>query len=385
MKEYCMTAYDPTRTPPADPAPARSSTPAPAPPRDPMQPYGKVFAWVAIALVAGGLLWLLSSMLLPFVIALILSYFLDPVVRALTRRGLSRVVAALMVALLTFGTLLAVVGGMVPLVLAQGSELMGMLPDSWAQAEDQLEDTIPDVVEDRFAGVGDLVSRALGTLRDTLPNLAEQMAGSVSGLISVLMFWVVMPVVTVYLLMDWPRLIAAVDSLLPRPQAPTLRGLARDMDAALAGYIRGQVMVCSILIGYYSVALSLVGLPFAIVVGVVTGAVSFIPYVGMFIGTSLGVGIAAWQFWGDPGWIAAVVAIYALGLFAESEVLVPRLVGDAVNLHPVWLIFAVIAFGTLLGFVGALIAVPLAAATGVVVRFGVHRYWQSTLYRGGAR
>ncbi|MGY6703473.1 AI-2E family transporter [Roseinatronobacter sp.] len=133
-----------------------------------------------------------------------------------------------------------------------------------------------------------------------------------------------------------------------------------------------------------SVALSLVGLPFAIAVGAVTGAVSFIPYIGMFIGTSLGVGIAIWQFWGDPVWIFAVAAIYGLGLFAESEVLVPRLVGDAVNLHPVWLIFAVIAFGTVFGFVGALIAVPLAAATGVIVRFAVQRYKQSSLYQGGA-
>lgn len=351
---------------------------------NPMHPYRKFFAWVGIALVAGGVLWLLSSMLLPFVIALILAYFLDPAVRAMTRRGLSRVAAALIVATLTFGTLLTLVGGMVPLAFAQGAELMGMLPDSWAEAEEQLEDTIPDAVEDRFAGVGDLVGQALETLRGTLPDITEKMAGSVSGLVSVLMFWVVMPVVTVYLLIDWPRLIASVDSLLPRPQAPTLRGLARDIDAALAGYIRGQVMVCSILIVYYSVALSLVGLPFAIAVGAVTGAVSFIPYLGMFIGTSLGVGIAIWQFWGDPVWIMAVVAIYGLGLFAESEVLVPRLVGDAVNLHPVWLIFAVIAFGTVFGFVGALIAVPLAAATGVIVRFAVQRYRQSSLYQGGA-
>ncbi|MFN7002251.1 MAG: AI-2E family transporter [Roseinatronobacter sp.] len=348
----------------------------------PMLIYWKAFAWTGLALLFGLAVWLLSPMLLPFVMALIIAYFLDPIVSRLTRWGLSRVASALLVAVLSFGTLLAAVAVLVPVVVSQGSALLDSLPQSLDEAESELAEILPETVREYLDSAEPILHRILAAVQEAGQGLAGSLAQGVSGLISVVLFWVVMPVVTVYLLIDWQRLIKAADDLLPRPSAPKLREIAADIDGTLSAYIRGQALVCVILMGYYSFALSLVGLPFAIVVGAVTGAVSFIPYIGMFIGTSLGVGIALWQFWGDPGWIVAVIGIYALGLFVESEILVPRMVGAAVNLHPVWMIFAVIAFGTLFGFVGALIAVPLAAVAGVIARHLTEHYRKSTLYRG---
>ena len=363
-------------------SPPESGPPRPQAAGDPMLIYWKVLAWAAIIAGFGVLLWLLSPMLLPFVIAFVLAYFLDPPVRALTGRGLPRVAAALVVSVVTFGTLIGLIGLAVPFAIAEGRALIEALPESWEDAEAIAETHLPGEVADQIGDVREVAQMGLEGFRDNLRDTMGNLAQGVSGLISVVLFWVVMPVVTVYLLIDWPRLIATVDRHLPRPAAPDMRRLAVEIDATLSGYIRGQALVCAILIVYYVAALTAVGLPFSIAVGVITGAISFIPYIGMFIGTALGMGVAVWQFWGDPVWIFAVAAIYALGIFSETEILVPRLVGEAINLHPVWLIFAVIAFGTLFGFVGALVAVPLAAVAGVLARYGAARYRESTLYHG---
>ena len=373
----------PETSPP--PALRPKEQPDAAVPANPMVIYWKVFAWAGLLILAGGLIWLLSPVLLPFIIAFVLAYFLDPVVGRLVDWGLKRVWAGLLVATVTFGTIIVMIGLAVPFVVSEATALLDTLPDSREDAEDAARDNLPDVVTEQFDDIEGMAQDGFERLRDNLQNAVGGLAMGVSGIISVVKFWVVMPVVTVYLLIDWPRLIAQVDRHLPRPSAPALRDLAREIDATLSGYIRGQSVVCAILMGYYATALTLVGLPFAIAVGVLTGAVSFIPYVGMFIGTGLGIGVAIWQFWGDPVWIGAVAAIYAVGLIVESEVLVPRLVGDAVNLHPVWLIFAVLAFGTIFGFVGALLAVPLAAAAGVVARALLARYRDSALYKGRIR
>jgi len=189
-------------------------------------------------------------------------------------------------------------------------------------------------------------------------------------------------VVTFYLLLDWDRMVAQVDRLLPRDHAPAIRELARDIDRALAAFIRGQGTVCLILGTYYAIALMLVGLQFGLVVGFVAGLISFIPYVGALVGGALAFGLALFQFWGEWVWLGAVAAIFFAGQFFEGNVLTPKLVGGSIGLHPVWLIFSLSAFGTLFGFVGLLIAVPVAAAIGVVIRFALGRYSDSKLYQG---
>lgn len=202
------------------------------------------------------------------------------------------------------------------------------------------------------------------------------------SLFNVVMLLVLVPVITFYLLMDWDRMVAEVDKLLPRDHAPVIRRLASDIDRTLASFIRGQGTVCLILGTFYAVGLMLVGLKFGLVAGALAGALTFIPYVGAIVGGLLSIGLALFQFWGEWQWIIAVAAIFAVGQFVEGNILTPNLVGSSVGLHPVWLIFALSAFGTLFGFVGMLVAVPVAAALGVIARFAIERYHDSRLYRG---
>jgi predicted PurR-regulated permease PerM len=200
---------------------------------------------------------------------------------------------------------------------------------------------------------------------------------AVIGAVSIV---VVTPVVAFYLLYDWDRMLARLDALLPRQHADTIRALGRDVDKAIAGFIRGQGAVCLILGLFYAIALSAVGLNFGFLIGSVAGVISFIPYVGSIVGFFLSVGVALVQFWPDWIWILAVAGIFAVGQFLEGNILQPRLVGSSIGVHPVWLMFALFAFGSLFGFVGVLLAVPVTAAIGVLVRFAVERYRMSGFY-----
>jgi predicted PurR-regulated permease PerM len=203
-------------------------------------------------------------------------------------------------------------------------------------------------------------------------------------LISVFSLIVVTPVVAFYLLYDWERMIATVDGWVPLPQRETVRALAREIDLAIAGFLRGQIGVCLILGSFYAVALTVAGLNFGLLIGLVSGLISFVPYIGSMSGLVVSTGVAVAQFWPDWSSIFVVIGIFFVGQFVEGYILSPKLVGESVGLHPVWLMFALFAFGYLFGFVGMLLAVPLAAAIGVIARFALARYRASPLYTGEA-
>ena len=321
-----------------------------------MPRLGFTLAWAAIAIGAGLILWTLGDVLLPFMVGAAIAYFIDPAVRRLQVFGLSRLLATLCMMLLLFGILTIVL--------------------FW------LGDTLGDDEEDEDGMVQQFLADAGEALRDNAQTLAMGLLSGISALINLVLFWVVMPVVAFYLLMDWPRLITAIDDQLPRDQLRTIRSLATEIDKTMSGFVRGEVIVVSVLMAYYSLTLTVIGLSYGLVIGLVAGLVSFIPYIGAFVGGSLMVGFALYQFWGDPFWIGAVLAILLVGQFTESQILVPRLVGGSVNLHPVWLIFAIMAFGSLFGLIGVMVAVPVAAALGVLIRFALARYRESRLYRG---
>ena len=200
--------------------------------------------------------------------------------------------------------------------------------------------------------------------------------------VNMLMLVVIVPVVSVYLLLDWDRMIANIDELLPRDHAPVVRQLASEIDRTLSSFVRGMGTVCLILGIYYAGALMLVGLQFGLVVGFVAGMVTFIPYLGALIGGVLAIGLALFQFWGEWTQVGLVAGIFIVGQVVEGNFLTPRLVGNSVGLHPVWLLLSLSVFGALFGFVGLLIAVPVTAALGVLARFGVRQYLQSKLYTG---
>ena len=327
------------------------------------------------------LVWALGAVLLPFLVGGALAYFLDPVADKLQKLGLSRVAATSVILLSAVLVIVLLVLSVIPELVKQLTALINAAPD--------IARGLQTVLVERFPQLSDETS----TIRQTLAEigsaiqarggaLAQGLLSSALGLISALVFLLVVPVVTFYLLMDWDRMIARVDSLLPRDQAPVVRKLAREINAVLAAFVRGQLSVCLALGTFYSAALMLAGLQFGLIVGAIAGAITFIPYIGSLVGGALAIGLALYQFWGDWLSIGIIAAIFALGQFLEGNVLTPKLVGKSVGLHPVWLLFALSAFGSVFGFVGLLIAVPVAASLGVLTRFAIAQYHVSLLYKG---
>ncbi|MGY6549386.1 MAG: AI-2E family transporter [Roseinatronobacter sp.] len=339
--------------------------------------------WAIAALGFAVVLWLLAPALLPFVTGAAIAYFLNPVVARLIARGMSRPLAVSLLMSAVVGTLILALLLVIPAVVAQAVQLTEAAPDLLRGFQRTVIDRLP-----QGAAVEETMRETMGTMgeaiRDRGAALAEGVWRSMSSLISAMIFLVVAPVVAFYLLLDWPRVVAGVDDLLPRHHAPVIRNLAREIDEAIAGFVRGQVTVCLILAAYYATTLGLVGLNFGLAIGVVAGLISFIPYIGALVGGALAIGVALWQFWGMPAHILMVVAVFGIGQILEGNVLVPRIVGNSIKLHPVWLLFAVSCFGMLFGFTGMLIAVPLAASVGVLVRFGLAQYRASPLYAPGA-
>jgi predicted PurR-regulated permease PerM len=267
----------------------------------------------------------------------------------------------------------------IPTIVTQMVDFSQAAPELFNRLQAFVAERFPDIAqfEERLA---DSLSSLGEAIRERGAALAQGVLRSVTGLVGVLVFMVVTPVVAFYLLLDWPRLVQQIDDLLPREHASTIRELGGQIDESIAGFVRGQVTVCFILAAYYATALGLVGLQFGLAIGVTAGLISFIPYIGAILGGALAIGVALWQFWGSPVDIGLVLAIFAFGQVLEGNILVPRIVGNSVRLHPVWLLFAVSAFGAFMGFTGMLIAVPLAASIGVLVRFAVSQYMQSRLY-----
>lgn len=231
-----------------------------------------------------------------------------------------------------------------------------------------------------------VLRRSLGSVGESIQSRGGQFLNSalasVSSLVNVALLFVIVPVVSFYLLLDWDRIVGKIDELLPRDHAPTIRQLAKDIDNTLAGFVRGMGTVCLVLGTYYAIALMLVGLQFGLVVGFVAGLITFIPYIGALIGGALAIGLGLFQFWGDWVSLGLVAGIFAVGQMIEGNVLTPKLVGSSVGLHPVWLLIALSVFGSLFGFIGMLVAVPVAAVMGVVIRYIMGQYKTGRLYKG---
>lgn len=337
--------------------------------------------WSIAAAVLMIVLWFLGNVLLPFILGGAIAYFLDPLADRLERLGLSRIAATGVIAIFGMLTFVLLALLVIPTLVNQTVALIETAPQLFRDLTSFLNERFPSLLED-----GSTLRQSLQTVGDTIRDrggqLLETALTSAASLINVIVLLVVVPVVSVYLLLDWDRMVARIDDLLPRDHAPTIRRLARDIDETLASFIRGMGTVCLILGTYYAVALMLAGLQFGLVVGFIAGLLTFIPYLGALLGGALAIGLALFQFWGDWVSIAIVGGIFAAGQVIEGNVLTPKLVGDSVGLHPVWLILALSVFGAIFGFVGMLVAVPVAAALGVIARFAVEQYKHSLLYRG---
>jgi predicted PurR-regulated permease PerM len=329
------------------------------------------------------MLWLLGSTLLPFLLGAGIAYFLDPLADRLQRLGLSRVWSTSVIAVSAILAFVAVLVLAVPALVEQIQGLAAALPDYVNQLLTFLGQRYPDLFGENSPLIRNLSDFETMLREGGMTVLNQVLAGSLK-LIDFLILMVVTPVVAFYLLHDWDRMRAKINAMLPRQHGSTIRRLAREIDVVLAGFVRGQITVCLILGVFYAVALMAIGLQFGFLVGIVAGLVSFIPYVGSIVGMVLSIGIALFQFWDDKFWIIVTAGIFFFGQFIEGNVLSPNLIGKSVGLHPVWLILALSVFGTLFGFTGLLVAVPVAAALGVIGRFLLDQYRASALYTGQA-
>lgn len=337
--------------------------------------------WGVATAVFLAALWFLGDVILPFVLGGAIAYFLDPVADRLENMGCSRAAATTIITLVAVVIFVIMVLAVVPTLISQATNLISIAPQLASDLQTFLIERFPSILEPDSAAAQALA--ALGqTVQDKGGQLLQTALTSAASLLNVAVLLVIVPVVAFYLLYDWDNMIAKVDELLPRDHAPVIRRLAGQVDQTLASFVRGMGTVCLVLGTYYAVALMLVGLQFGLVVGFIAGLITFIPYVGALVGGALAIGLALFQFWGDWLAIGMVAGIFGIGQVMEGNVLTPKLVGSSVGLHPVWLIFALSVFGALFGFVGMLVAVPVAASIGVLVRYAAEQYKASRLYKG---
>lgn len=337
--------------------------------------------WGVAAVVFAVVLYALGNVLLPFVLGAAIAYMIDPIADRLEAWGMSRAgatAAITVAALLVFLLLLVVV---VPTLIGQMLDLAQVLPQLIRDARAFAAEHFPTIFEEN-SRIQQAVASFMQTLQSRAIELLQSVLGGAASFLNIIILLVIVPVVAVYLLLDWDRMIERIDELLPRDHQPVIRHIASEIDKVMHSFVHGMGTVCLILGTYYAVALMLVGLNFGLAVGFIAGLVTFIPYLGALIGGALAIGLALFQFWGDWVSIGLVAGIFVLGQIAEGNYLTPKLVGSSVGLHPVWLLLALSVFGALFGFVGMLVAVPVAAALGVVARFLTGQYLNSRLYQG---
>ena len=346
----------------------------------------QVLFWGLCFVLFVAFLAVFSSILLPFLAGMALAYFLDPVADWLERRGLSRLMATIVILIAFVVVFVLALVIIIPIIASQAADFIQRVPGYTTKLQELLLDAnsrlVPDWLTSQMGSIKQNAMKILEQGAGFVVTLFQQIWSSGVALLDIISLLVVTPVVAFYMLLDWDHMVEKVDSWVPRDHVETVREIAREMDKTIAGFIRGQGSLCVILGLYYGILLSLVGLNFGLLIGLFAGMISFIPYVGSMVGLVLAVSVALVQFWPDYVDIGLVLAVFFSGQFLEGNILQPRLVGKSVGLHPVWLMFALLAFGALFGFVGLLIAVPAAAAIGVLVRFGIGRYLQSALYRG---
>jgi len=351
---------------------------------DPVSPriYRTLF-WLGLLLLAILALGLVQGILMPFATGFALAYVLAPGVGRLESYGVRRGLASLVILIAFVLALALLLVILVPLVQGQIVQLITKVPSlvRWSQDEVGkwlvlLQERLP---ADDVGKVRDLIGAKLAEAITWIAGLVQGLLTSSLAILNILSLVIVTPIVTFFLLRDWEEMVALIDSYLPRQSVETVRGQARLVSDTLVGFIHGQALVCLILAVYYGISLTLAGLESGLALGMLIGALAIIPMLGVTTGLILALGLAASQY-GSWTEVLLVGGIFAIGQSVEANILTPKLVGDRIHLHPVWVIFALFAGGTLFGFAGILVAVPAAAVIGVLARFALAQYRQSSLY-----
>jgi len=352
-----------------------------------MTPTRQVLFWI-LGLVAFGLLIrVFSPVLLPFVAGFAIAYFFDPVVDKLGTVRLNRTWATSLVLLLFFLFFVLAVFLLVPVLEKQVADFSAKLPKLLEAAQARLTAFIARLSAELSPGDLERIKSAAGGFAGDAFKFVGRVLGNLwsGGLafFNLLSLVFITPIVAFYILRDWPLILKTLDSWLPRDHAPTIRSLVLEADEMVSGFVRGMGAVCFILAVFYGLALSLIGLDFGLVIGIGAGLISFVPFVGAIAGFVVAVGMALFQYseWGP---IVMVAGVFVAGQVLEGNFLTPTLVGGRIRLHPVWIMFALLAGGTIAGFVGVLLSVPVAAVIGVLVRFLAKQYVASSIYQGRA-
>ncbi len=339
--------------------------------------------WLVLFTLFCTAVYVLRSVLLPFVAGIIIGYLLDPLTTKFTKWGLNRTLSTFLVLVLVVIILVPSLILLVGVIDDQLGRFISVVPQYIGSLIKKVEPIIIEL-QARFPSLE--ADKIKEYIRGNMINGLKLAGGVFRSLITggfaffnLLSLLLITPVVAFYMLRDWNKFINKVNSLLPRNSKASIRKQAKEIDQTLAGFIRGQLSVCVILGTYYSVGLYFVGLELGVLVGFIAGIISFIPYVGSIVGFLISIGIAFAQF-DSVMPILQVVIVFAIGQFIEDNFLTPKLVGDNVGLHPVWVMFALLAGGVLLGFLGLMIAVPVAAIIGVLIRHAIDNYKKSNLY-----
>ncbi len=342
--------------------------------------------WLVAAAATLTLLWLLGGILLPFVVGAAVAFFLNPLADRLAHTGMGHTAAAALIIIAAALVLVAMLLVLGPLIIDQLRQLAESFPADLKRLLALVEGRARGWLGGRYDDIYASFERGLAGLAQswtaTMGWALQQVWDRGLALVNLLSLLLITPVVAFYLLADWPRVVARIDDALPRDHAPTIRALAAEVNGAVAAFVRGQGTVCLILAVIYSFGLSLIGLRYGLLIGLTVGLMSFVPFIGWALGLILAGAVAIAQGWPELGLLLKVVALFATTSVLDAAFLSPRIVGPRVGLHPVWLIFSVLAFGALLGLVGVLIAVPVAAAIAVLVRFALRLYLDSEIYRG---
>ena len=340
--------------------------------------------WLCLLVFFITSIYVLRSVLLPFVAGIVIGYLLDPLASRFQKLKMGRTLATCLVLLLVTIILVPAVLALVSMIDNQLSQFINAVPHYMASLNKKLEPIIANL-QDNIPGLSREKIREYlqGNISNGLKlfgSVLRRLITSGYALFNIVSLLLITPVVAFYMLRDWDSFIQKVDSLLPKAYKHEIELQAKAIDQIISSFIRGQLSVCVLLGSFYAVGLTLVGLDLGMLVGFIAGVISFIPYVGSIVGFITAMAIAFAQF---DSWIpiAQVIGVFAVGQFLEGNFLTPKLVGDSVGLHPVWVMFALLAGGVLLGFLGLMIAVPTAAVIGVLMRFAIGKYKKSSLYR----
>ncbi len=348
----------------------------------------QVLFWLLALLLTVLVIGALRDILLPFIIGIIVAYALNPIVDQLMKSGLSRTAASAIILAVLISLLAVLLVKVAPLLFYQAQALAVALPDQLNHLRTVIEAIAREQLGPRFPEFSAALDQAVKSVSENWTNIASVAAKSLwdqlRSLFNLVSLLLVTPLVAFYMLVDWYPMLEKIDGWLPREHAQTIRRLAGEINSAVSAFIRGQGVVCLILACFYAVALSVTGLEYGLLVGLATGILSFVPFVGWALGLLTALGLAVVQFWPNATQIGLVALVFAIGQALDAAVLSPKIVGSKIGLHPVWLLFALLVFSYLFGFVGILVAVPVAAAAGVLVRFALKVYLESDVYKGGA-